>query len=456
MPLSKFESMLKTNSIYFFDLAEFEEIIIHYLDTGKHSLAKKAVKLGLEQHPTSVDLRLLEVEILIFDDHLELASKKILKIEQLVPNNEEVYIQKATILSKSGRHREAIQNLKIALIHTDDKQDIWSMMGMEYLYIDDFDNARLSFSKCIDNDYEDYSALYNVVYCFDMVDKHEEAIHFLNQYVDKNPYCEVAWHQLGRQYFTMEMYKEALSCFDYAVLIDESFLGAYLEKAKIYEQLEDYENAIKNYSITLELDDPTAFACLRVGECYQQLGKNDLAATYYKKAVHEDPLQDKGWILLTDLCYEEKNYNKALYYVTKALKIDNDHSVYWRKYADINLELDLYQEAVKGFETCLRLGDESLYNFIALSDLLILLEHFNDAVDVLHKARKLHETHAEIEYRLSGLFFILSKPTHGTAHLALGMKIDYEYHAVIKELFPLVFQRQDVQQLLENFNTSIK
>ena len=91
MPLSKFESMLKTNSIYFFDLAEFEEIIIHYLDTGKHSLAKKAVKLGLEQHPTSVDLRLLEVEILIFDNHLELASKKILKIEQLVPNNEEVY-----------------------------------------------------------------------------------------------------------------------------------------------------------------------------------------------------------------------------------------------------------------------------------------------------------------------------------------------------------------------------
>ena len=52
MSLSKFESMLKTNSIYFFDLVEFEEIIVHYLDTGKHSLAKKAVKLGLEQHPT--------------------------------------------------------------------------------------------------------------------------------------------------------------------------------------------------------------------------------------------------------------------------------------------------------------------------------------------------------------------------------------------------------------------
>ena len=54
-----------------FDLLEFEEIIVHYLDTGKHSLAKKAVKLGLEQHPSSVDLKLLDVEILIFDNKLE-------------------------------------------------------------------------------------------------------------------------------------------------------------------------------------------------------------------------------------------------------------------------------------------------------------------------------------------------------------------------------------------------
>ena len=62
-------------------------------------------------------------------------------------------------------------------------------------------------------------------------------LEFLNSYIDKNPYSEVAWHQLGRQYFVLNMFKEALTCFDYAVLIDESFIGAYLEKAKTYEQL---------------------------------------------------------------------------------------------------------------------------------------------------------------------------------------------------------------------------
>ena len=34
-PLSKFESMLKTNNVFFFDSTEFEEIIQHYLENGK-------------------------------------------------------------------------------------------------------------------------------------------------------------------------------------------------------------------------------------------------------------------------------------------------------------------------------------------------------------------------------------------------------------------------------------
>ena len=141
--------MLKTNNVYFFDLVEFEEIIIHYLDAGKHSLAKKAVKLGLEQHPQSVDLKLLRVELYIFENELDKASLLLKRVERLEPSNDEVFIQKASISSKKGNHKEAIVHLEKALTFTDDKVDVWSLLGMEYLYLDDFENARLSFAKCI-------------------------------------------------------------------------------------------------------------------------------------------------------------------------------------------------------------------------------------------------------------------------------------------------------------------
>jgi len=456
MPLSKFESMLKTNSIYFFDLVEFEEIIIHYLDTGKHSLAKKAVQLGLEQHPTSIDLKLLEVEILIFDNNLEKASVLVKKIEMLAPNNDEVYMQKATILSKKGKHVEAIQSLKKALLHTEDKVDIWSLMGMEYLYIDDYENARLSFAKCIDVDYEDYSALYNVVYCFDMEKDYEQAITFLNNYIDKNPYSEVAWHQLGRQYYVMDMFKEALTCFDYAVLIDESFIGAYLEKAKTYEQLKMFEDAIDNYMVTIELDDPTAYAYVRVGECYQQLGALEEAIGFYKKAVHEDPLLDKGWILLTEAYYTQEDFQKALYYISKALKIDDSNALYWRKYSDINIKLSFYEEAIKGFKRCLELKDETIEIYIALADVLLFIGDFHDALKVLFSAQKMYKDFAEIEYRLAGLFFVLSKRNYGVNHLINGMKIDYDYHVIIQELFPTIYDDLEVRKLLANYRKALE
>jgi predicted Zn-dependent protease len=138
MSLSKFESMLKTNNVYFFDSVEFEEIIHYYLDNGKHSLANKAVKLGLEQHPSSVILKLLKVELLIFEDKLQKALSLIRELEVIEPNNEDLLIQKATISSKNNKHLEAIHIFKQVLPNTEDKIDIWSMIGMEYLYLDDF------------------------------------------------------------------------------------------------------------------------------------------------------------------------------------------------------------------------------------------------------------------------------------------------------------------------------
>ncbi|WGH75916.1 tetratricopeptide repeat protein [Tenacibaculum tangerinum] len=456
MPISKFESMLKTNEVYFFDAVEFETIIEHYLNTGKQSLAKKAVKLGLEQHPSSIQLKLMKVEILIFEEELHQAIKMLSNIEAVEPHNEEVFIQKAIILSKKKKHHEAIAILKESLQYIEDPSDIWSMIGMEYLYLDDFENARLNFAKCIEVDYEDYSSLYNIVYCFDMEDSHEEAISFLNSYLDKNPYCEVAWHQLGKQYFELGMYKEALTAFDYAVLIDDIFVGGYLEKAKALEKLKRYDEAIENYLVTLELDDPTAYAYIRIGECYEKLENTQTAIHFYKKAVHEDPLLDRGWILLTNACYNQENYQKALYYINKAIQIDEANVLYWRRYGDINLKLNFYEESVKAFKNCLSLGDREIEIYVALADILLFLGEFTEALKILIQAKRMYKEFAEVEYRLCGLFMILGKEAYSITHLKNALTIDFEYHIIIRELYPTVFENKQIQQIISSYDKAVQ
>jgi tetratricopeptide (TPR) repeat protein len=451
LPLSRFESMLKTNSVYFFDAIEFEEIIHYYIDSGKNNLAKKAIQLALRQHPNSIIIRLLNAEIIIFDGTYSEAFGLLNELQAIDPTNEEIYIQKASIYSKKDDHMQAIKALKVALVYSEDTADILSMIGMEYLYLDDFDEARLNFAKCLSVDYEDYSSLYNIIYCFDMQGQHEEAISYLNEYIDKDPYSEVAWHQLGRQHYILKQYELALRAFDFAVLIDEYFVGAYLEKAKTLERLGRFEEAIANYRTTTELDDPTAFAFLRIGECYEQTGNTTSACQYYRKAVHEDPLLDKGWMALTDLNMKEGKLRRALFHVNKALEIDQENSLYWRKYAEICLKLNLFEEAVHSFNKCILLKDYDISIWVGLADVLNFLGEYEDAVECLNNAQELFRDFAEIEYRLAGLYYRLKKVDSSMECLKKGLSIDFEYRRIVEELYPEVFENHSIQNIIADF-----
>lgn len=449
--LDRFELMLKTNDILFFDADEFENITYYYLENGKMSKAKKAIKLGLEQHPHSINLRLFHVEVLIFENKLNDANELLESLQEIEPSNEEVYIQRACILSKKNKHTEAIDALLFALNHTADEADVHSLIAMEYMFLEDYEQAKIHFIKCLESDADDYSSLYNVIYCFDFLEQPHQAILFLNKFLDKSPYSEVAWHQLGKQHVTLKQLEKALIAFDYAIISDDHFLGAYMEKGKVLEKLKRYQEAIDNYLITLELEDPTAFAYLHIGKCYDKLQQPELALQYFLKAANEDPLLDKVWNTLTDFYYKRKDFRKALYYINKAISIDEANVHYWKRFAHINKKLHFYEEAVKGFKKSLDLGNYELETWITRCDLLLELGEYELAKETLLQAKEFHPEAAEIYYRLSGVSFLINTPTEAYAYLKKATHIDAEYAFIMEELFPDVFKRQSIQNFLKSF-----
>ena len=457
LSLTKFESMLKTNHVLFFDSNEFENIIHHYLENGKIALAKKAIKMGLEQHPTSVNLKLFKTEIYILEDKLEEADRMLDELYEIEPSNEEIYIQKASVLSKRDEHQKAIHTLLIALDLTDndeDDADLYALIGMEYLFMDQFENAKDYFVKCLELDNDDYSALYNIIYCFDFLDQNQEAINFLNKYLDKNPYCEVAWHQLGKQYFFLKDYKKALAAYDFAIISDDNFVGAYLEKGKVLEKLKKYTEAIENYKVTLALDEPTSFALLRIGHCYEKMGKDDLAVQYFYKTVHEDPLLDKGWIAITKFYNKKHNFQKALYYINKAINIDSDNVIYWKLYAQINHRLNFFEEAERGYKKTLDLGNYELSTWLSRADILIRLGEHDAAILNLIQAAEFYPETAEIEYRLAGLHYTLLEKEKGQYHLKNGILLNIEYLFILDELFPKISKSASIKKIISDTKKS--
>ena len=110
-----------------------------------------------------------------------------------------------------------------ALSHAEDAFDLFSLLGMEYLFLDNYEKAKENFIKCLEIDETDYPALYNVIYCFEFLDDHQGAIRYLNDYLERNPYSEVGWHQLGKMYLELDMHQEALTAFDFAIISDDKF-----------------------------------------------------------------------------------------------------------------------------------------------------------------------------------------------------------------------------------------
>ncbi|MFK7814531.1 MAG: tetratricopeptide repeat protein [Maribacter sp.] len=435
-PIAKFESMLKTDDVYFFDAEDFEDIIHHYLNNGKIALAKKAIKIGLQQHTDSIQLKLLNVEVLVFENDLDLAIKLLDKLQLLDSNNEEIYIQRANIYSKKDNHEAAINLLFKALELSDNGYDIHSLLGMEYLFMDDFKMAQKSFMKCVEIDDHDYSSLYNVIYCFEFLEDFDGAIYYLNDYLDRNPYSEVAWHQLGKQYFEKKLYPEALTAYDFAIISDDTFMGAYFEKGKVLEKMGKYLEAIENYETTIEIEDPTSHAYLRIGKCYEMLKNNDMAKFYYYQTVHEDPLLDKGWLAITDFYYKGKNYEKAFFYINKALNIDGENPMYWQKCAKINTALKKYDQADYAYKQAVDLGNYELYTWLKWAEVAFLNKDINSAIEILTQGREFYPESARLQYKMAGFQLLANDDINARITLIDALKNDIEKLFLFEEEFP--------------------
>ena len=405
--LTKFEQMLKTNQVLFFDALEFENIIHHYIDFAQFNLAKKAIKMGMEQHPQNVELMLLKSEILLMDEDYKKAEDMLNIIEKISPEHEEIFLQRSNISSKKKDHLKAIEFLKKALEVTDEPSEIWNLLGMEYLFLEDYIKAKDFFYKCVKENSHDYQSLYNLLYCYEQLGEDIEAINTLNNFLEINPYSEVAWHQLGKIYIKINKLEEALSAFEFAIISDDCFTGAYIEKGNLLEQMGRLNEAIDNFEFSLNFTDPSAFVNHKIGVCHLKLGNDKLAIRYFEESIKLEPNHEKSWLALIDFLIDTKDFLKAQHYVNKALQSNSDNTDLWKKSALIHFELNYYEETAVGCETAISLGNHDIQNWTMWMDSLMLVNDWQSALKTGEQALQYHKKNAPILYRIAGCKFRL-------------------------------------------------
>ena len=448
--VQRFEEMKNQSRAEFFDIEELELIADYYYFSGKASDAIEVMEFGSMQHPFSSVFPLKKSQYLIDENRLDEVRSELRRAETLDPNNPELFITHAELLSRSGQHHKAIIQLKKA--HRLDEEDIevLLMIAQEYTELNDYNKAKFYFIKVLEKDAEEASALFNLVHCYEMLDESEKAIKFLTEFIDRNPYSEIAWHHLGIQYGRTGNLEKSLWAFEYAIICDEFFTATYYEMGRILEEYERVQQAIDVYKKVLEFDEFSSYAYMRMGLAYKLINKFDQAEKYLKKAYKDDPYLEEAVLNLVVLYEERADYGKALFYVRKLVQLDaNPQFLIFA--AAISHKAGQSEKGLTMLNGLLSDGENDLEIYLVYSEILLDMLDIDGALNMLEEGLEQHPEHAALLFRKSLICYILGDDNLG---LQLFNKALKKFNPLdlseFIERFPHFTQQPDIHAILED------
>ena len=123
--------------------------------------------------------------------------------------------------------------------------------------------------------------------------------------------------------------------------------------------------------------------------------------------------------------------------------------MYWKRFASINKQMNFFEEAEFGYRKAVEFGDHSLDTWLFWVDILQFLGEFDSAIQTLLQASEYFPEENEVEYRLAGLYYMLSDTTKAKFHLSNALRLNFENLTILQELFPVVWAKKVVQNFIE-------
>lgn len=444
--VKRFEKMVQNDAFEFFDTEEYQDIVVYYIEKDNLFMAKKALDYALHQYPMELDILVIQAEIFIVEGKFDTALELLNQLEQKDDKHYEVLYQKGVAYSRKGKHRQAIDYFFRASSQTIEKDEAFINVGIEYIFLQEYPHAMEYFQKALKYQPLEMVALQNLLFCYEVQNLHQAGIDFLNEFIDKYPYNDWAWQQLGKFYFNINEFEKSAEASDMAIVINPKSLHAYLEKASALERAKKYKDAVETYLVFTELFKPTSYVYSRLGYCYLELGKTTLSKEYFEKALELDPKFELVLLYLVEIYIATGDFQLAKESIEKVIAIDPSNAVYWKKRGFICIETKDLDQACESFGKAIDRGENSVEVHLLYAQFLLFLDRADEAIEVL---KNIEEKAPAVAY----VYFIAGYYDLGQIDLALEylyklMERDPEEIVVLYDRFPEIWQKEEVQKII--------
>lgn len=341
--LLRYESMLRGESIEWFDTEEYEEIALEYEMTSMLSDAIKAIEIGLKYHPMSEDLLTRKAYYLLIIGQIEEAENV---ISVVTHKTEEAQSVRAELLLISGKIDEAIVILLDLL--NDDNLEVDHILNIidvcaDYKLYPDISN---SIFKAIErfSRTEKLNILREFMRVLEEDSEFQWQIKVVEKILDLDPYSYLEWFKAIELYIYLSEIQKAFDAIEYALAIDPENSDALYYKAYCFVEQGNYNEAI---AILKHLDKSrNEDIYILLATCYTKMGKFKESDNVIEESLLRYPQNAKKIYIMAQNRYKTTNdYRAVIDMLKQAEELEPYSSDILYMLAKIYYECEEYEKA---------------------------------------------------------------------------------------------------------------
>ncbi len=429
--------MIENNDELYFETEEYEEIIIYYLELGDITFAETAVAFALKLHPNSLEIKTKKFEVLLELEDYVSARELMQELKESCMESTDFLVCCAKYYSNLGNPRRAITYCEKALTLEDEENFLHNFIADEFVNLEDPFNALKHYKLALSFDQQDDYSLENIMFCYNQLSRSDEALEFINSYLDKFSYSETGWYEYGQFHFAKKNYEEAIRGFDFLLAINSQSVGVYANKAACFEAMGAWQKAIEVYQEMLDLEYTKSFTYYKIGLCYKENKQWVQALNAMQKSVRDDP-QFYLALMEQSFIYEEMSaMREALHFAKEAVSLNENNLDFQKRLAFLYIDAGKFEESLDCLKKLVDYEPSRFYNWYAYSEVLMLLGEYEDAISLLSKAIKTHHR-AELYYQLSNCYFHMNNQKEGKKALAAALQLDPKLLDDMQDKYPFL------------------
>jgi tetratricopeptide (TPR) repeat protein len=333
----------------------------------------------------------------------------------------------------------------------DDKEqlsEIYFSEGLLYERLHEYNSMFSALKQALTFNPNHDQALNRIWLCIEMSRNFEESIELCKQIIDNEPYCYMAWYNLGHAHTYFGNYEKAIEAYEYAFITNEEFEWAYRHCAELCMEIQNYSKALDCYEELLSHIQPDGELLFKIGQCYHFLGKTKIAQQFYKRSIKLDDINDEVYFYLGECAIQLNDWNRAIYYYKRAIEIEGKREEYYAALGKAYAFLDSFEKAFICFDRAIQLAPEQTVYWIEFADFLIGINAIDTALDVLKDAAE-QAVGAEILYCKAACLFKINQRKNAMKVLEEALIEDFELHSLIFEYNPKLKNDKDIIAMLE-------